>query len=216
MFMNSSSCHSTFFYSNIMICGYFDNTQNELTKFKVSRLARKNKRQVSDMQDIAVPSSKRIIFIMFQTFIILYSNESKVHLTLTVSVEFNMKFLKYTKQTIYCRMLWKSFSGRKLLKSLDSYSLFLINHFSFWCSFLHVRIHLSRRYKTQFIYIFRQVLTEQGLEKPKEMNVLFMKTSAKDGHNVKEVRHIWIPSTKIPPQYFALIKVYFCSYFSYL
>ena len=103
--MNSSSCHSTFFYSNIMICGYFDNTQNELTKFKVSRLAGKNKRQVSDMQDIAVPSSKRIIFIMFQTFIILYSNESKVHLTLTVSVEFNMKFLKYTKQTIYCRML---------------------------------------------------------------------------------------------------------------
>ena len=88
-----------------MICGYFDNTQNELPKFKVSRLARKNKRQVSDMQDIAVPSSKRIIFIMFQTFIILYSNESKVHLTLTVSVEFNMKFLKYTKQTIYCRML---------------------------------------------------------------------------------------------------------------
>ena len=103
--MNSSSCHSTFFYSNIMICGYFDNTQNELTKFKVSRLARKNKRQVSDMQDIAVPSSKRIVFIMRQTFIILNSNESKVHITLTVFVLFNMKFLKHGKQTFYCRML---------------------------------------------------------------------------------------------------------------
>ena len=42
-----------------MICGYFDvqttsaiysNTQDELTKFEVGKLARKNKRQVSDMQ----------------------------------------------------------------------------------------------------------------------------------------------------------------------
>ena len=78
MFMNSSSCHCTFFYSTIMICGYFNsNTQDELTKFEIGRLARKNKRQVSDMQDIAVPSSKRIVFIIRQTFIILNSDESK-------------------------------------------------------------------------------------------------------------------------------------------
>ena len=131
----------------------------------------------------------------------MYSNESKVHITLTVSVKFNMKFLKHAKQTFYCRMSWKFFSGTKLLTSLDSYFLFLINHFSFWCSFLRVTIHLSWRFKTKFIYIPRQVSTEKALEKAKELNVLFMETSAKDGHSEKEVRHISVPSTKIPLQY---------------
>ena len=134
MFMNSSSCHCTFFYSTIMICGYFNsNTQDELTKFEIGRLARKNKRQVSDMQDIAVPSSKRIVFIMRQTFIILNSNESKVHITLTVFVQFNMKFLKHGKQTFYCRMLWKFFSSFFLFFEVIEESRFIssVPHQSF-------------------------------------------------------------------------------------
>ena len=43
---------------------HYDNTQDGLTKSEIDRLARKNKRQLSDTQDIAVPSNKRIIFIM--------------------------------------------------------------------------------------------------------------------------------------------------------
>jgi Ras-related protein Rab-6A len=34
----------------------------------------------------------------------------------------------------------------------------------------------------------RQVTTEEGEQKAKELNVMFIETSAKAGHNVKQVR----------------------------
>lgn len=37
------------------------------------------------------------------------------------------------------------------------------------------------------IYIFRQVSTEEGERKAKELNVMFIETSAKAGYNVKQV-----------------------------
>ena len=41
----------------------------------------------------------------------------------------------------------------------------------------------------QFLYpnIFRQVATESGEAKAKELGVMFIETSAKAGHNVKQV-----------------------------
>lgn len=37
----------------------------------------------------------------------------------------------------------------------------------------------------------RQVSTEEGERKAKELNVMFIETSAKAGYNVKQVNHIW-------------------------
>ena len=39
-----------------------------------------------------------------------------------------------------------------------------------------------------FVY-FRQVSTEEGERKAKELNVMFIETSAKAGYNVKQVQH---------------------------
>lgn len=38
-----------------------------------------------------------------------------------------------------------------------------------------------------FLYIYRQVTTEDGERKAKELNVMFIETSAKAGYNVKQV-----------------------------
>ena len=40
---------------------------------------------------------------------------------------------------------------------------------------------------TQFIYHSRQVSTEEGERKAKELNVMFIETSAKAGYNVKQL-----------------------------
>ena len=37
------------------------------------------------------------------------------------------------------------------------------------------------------MFYYRQVTTEEGEEKAKEMEVMFIETSAKAGHNVKQV-----------------------------
>jgi hypothetical protein len=37
------------------------------------------------------------------------------------------------------------------------------------------------------MYSYRQVSTEEGEQKAKELNVMFIETSAKAGHNVKQV-----------------------------
>ena len=37
------------------------------------------------------------------------------------------------------------------------------------------------------IYVLRQVSTEDGERKAKELNVMFIETSAKAGYNVKQV-----------------------------
>lgn len=37
----------------------------------------------------------------------------------------------------------------------------------------------------------RQVSTEEGERKAKELNVMFIETSAKAGYNVKQVRSFW-------------------------
>lgn len=39
-----------------------------------------------------------------------------------------------------------------------------------------------------FYVVFRQVTTEEGERKAKELNVMFIETSAKSGYNVKQVR----------------------------
>lgn len=36
-------------------------------------------------------------------------------------------------------------------------------------------------------YIYRQVTVKEGEDRAKELNTLFIETSAKSGHNVKEV-----------------------------
>lgn len=36
-------------------------------------------------------------------------------------------------------------------------------------------------------FFFRQVSTEEGEQKARELNVMFIETSAKAGHNVKQV-----------------------------
>lgn len=41
-----------------------------------------------------------------------------------------------------------------------------------------------------FSDIFRQVTTEEGERKAKELNVMFIETSAKSGYNVKQVRYL--------------------------
>lgn len=39
-------------------------------------------------------------------------------------------------------------------------------------------------------YEYRQVTTEEGEKKAKELNVMFIETSAKAGYNVKQVRKL--------------------------
>lgn len=38
-----------------------------------------------------------------------------------------------------------------------------------------------------FLFIYRQVTTEEGERKAKELSVMFIETSAKAGYNVKQV-----------------------------
>ena len=58
-----------------------------------------------------------------------------------------------------------------------------------WCKRIHgTFLHLQ----TNTIFIecflsFRQVSTEEGERKAKELNVMFIETSAKAGYNVKQV-----------------------------
>ena len=40
---------------------------------------------------------------------------------------------------------------------------------------------------TKHVFFFRQVATESGEAKSKELGVMFIETSAKAGHNVKQV-----------------------------
>ena len=42
---------------------------------------------------------------------------------------------------------------------------------------------------TDLFFFFRQVTTEDGERKAKELNVMFIETSAKAGYNVKQVSH---------------------------
>jgi GTPase SAR1 family protein len=43
----------------------------------------------------------------------------------------------------------------------------------------------------------RQVSTEEGERKAKELNVMFIETSAKAGYNVKQVTEVFFPSLLI-------------------
>jgi hypothetical protein len=42
-------------------------------------------------------------------------------------------------------------------------------------------------FEQALLYDCRQVTTEEGEQKAKELNVMFIETSAKAGHNVKQV-----------------------------
>lgn len=41
--------------------------------------------------------------------------------------------------------------------------------------------------------LFRQISTAEGEKKAKGLNVMFIETSAKTGHNVRQVREHWLP-----------------------
>lgn len=49
-------------------------------------------------------------------------------------------------------------------------------------------VHLSFSQLTDSLYLPLQVSTEEGERKAKELNVMFIETSAKAGYNVKQVR----------------------------
>jgi len=51
---------------------------------------------------------------------------------------------------------------------------------------------LERKYIQLNKNIFRQVSTEEGEQKAKELNVMFIETSAKAGYNVKQVNTIYL------------------------
>ena len=48
-------------------------------------------------------------------------------------------------------------------------------------------MHYLSLYKSNCFFYFRQVTSEDGERKAKELNVMFIETSAKAGYNVKQV-----------------------------
>lgn len=64
----------------------------------------------------------------------------------------------------------------------------------------------------------RQVSTEEGERKAKELNVMFIETSAKAGYNVKQVNfkfyvHVWVRRSLVKIKYLILA---FCAIYIYM
>jgi len=60
---------------------------------------------------------------------------------------------------------------------------------SLWGELMYVKMLKRLQYCNSllFLFVIRQVTTEEGERKAKELNVMFIETSAKAGYNVKQV-----------------------------
>jgi len=74
-----------------------------------------------------------------------------------------------------------------------------------------VSIITNNQFVSCFFSLLRQVTTEEGEKKAKELNVMFIETSAKSGYNVKQVsiyRFSGWRSTHLFIFYFFLLNSY--------
>lgn len=95
------------------------------------------------------------------------------------------------------------------LLSLLMWSSVSLFFYFFLMHFFCLSVFLSS--SSSLLRLSRQITTEEGEQRAKELNVMFIETSAKTGYNVKQVEKIWIaqpylPSTTVSTFGFYLVR----------